>query len=223
MDTELTERFRKLDFRDDFMFKKVMEDPVLCREVMECLLQHPVGKIRAVSTEKEFRYTSNGKPVRMDIFNQNSEGDVFDVEMQNRNKKAVQALHLPQRIRFYQASIDIDYLNRNNNYEKLPKSSILFICTFDPFQWGLSQYHFAECCIEEPRIRLGDGTVKVFFNCRYEGNDIPDDLKKFYDYVMKGTAVHGAEHQLPLPGQGNQPVNAWKRSGTFPDISLWVY
>ena len=33
--------FDELEFRDDFMFGKVMEDRDLCRGVLECLLQEP--------------------------------------------------------------------------------------------------------------------------------------------------------------------------------------
>ncbi len=38
--------YHELRFRDDFMFGKVMEDKELCREVLECLLQRPVGELR---------------------------------------------------------------------------------------------------------------------------------------------------------------------------------
>ena len=39
-------RFEELRFRDDFMFGKVMEDPVLCREVLECLLEREIGELK---------------------------------------------------------------------------------------------------------------------------------------------------------------------------------
>ena len=43
-----------------------------------------------------------------------------------------------------------------------------------------------ERCDEEPELALDDGTVKIFYNCCYDGEDIPDDLRKFYDYVENG-------------------------------------
>ena len=30
--------------------------------------------------------------------------------------------------------------------------------------------------------------MKVFYNCRYKGEDIPDELRKLYDYVENGNA-----------------------------------
>ncbi len=49
---------------------------------------------------------------------------------------------------------------------------------FDPFHIGLSKYTFREQCDEEPGLTLCDGTVKIIYNCCYEGEDISDDLKK---------------------------------------------
>ena len=64
----------------------------------------------------------------------------------------------------------------------------MFICTFDPFRRGLSLYTFRERCDEDKSIKLEDGTVKVFYNCTYKADDIPEEIGKFYDYVMYGHA-----------------------------------
>ena len=63
-------RFEDLKYSDDFMFGKVMEDNELCRDVLECLLQRPVGELTELQTQKEFRYTSDGKPMRLDVYNE---------------------------------------------------------------------------------------------------------------------------------------------------------
>lgn len=180
--------YEELSYRDDFMFGKVMEDPELCREVLECLLQRPVNELKEVQTQREFRYTADGKPIRLDLYNEDSEGKVYDVEMENLNHKTVEDHQLPKRSRFYQASIDIDFMDKGFSYKKLPESSVMFICTFDPYAKGLSQYTFSEFCKEKPDLSLGDGTVKIFYNCCYKGEDIPEDLRKLYNYVETGNA-----------------------------------
>ena len=38
--------FDELKFSDDFMFGKIMEDPELCREVLECLLGRRIGELK---------------------------------------------------------------------------------------------------------------------------------------------------------------------------------
>lgn len=66
-ETRVMKNYEELEFRDDFMFGKVMENRELCREVLECLLL---------------------------------------------NNHSIEWHALPKRSRFYQASIDIDYMNK---------------------------------------------------------------------------------------------------------------
>ncbi len=177
--------YEELEFRDDFMFGKVMEDSELCRDVLECLLQQPVGELRDIDPQREFRYSEEGKPIRLDIYTRD-EDRVYDAEMQNQNNESLENLELPKRSRFYQSSIDTDCMNKNYSYRKLPESAILFICTFDPFEKGLSQYTFKEKCEEDGSISLKDGTKKIFYNCTYKGDDIPEDKKQLYNYIENG-------------------------------------
>ena len=178
--------YEELRFCDDFMFGKVMEDPVLCREVLECLLQEPIGELKVVQTQRELRYTVDGKPIRLDVYNEDSAGTVYDAEMENLNHKSVEWHQLPQRSRYYQGAIDIDYMDKGNSYKKLPESNVMFICTFDPFGKGLSRYTFRESCDELPEFKLEDGTKKIFYNCRYRGAELPEELQKLYEYVELG-------------------------------------
>lgn len=181
-------KYEELCYRDDFMFGKVMSDPELCRCVLECLLQRPVSELREVQTQREFKFVADGKPIRLDVYNEDSEGNVYDAEMENLNHKSVESHQLPRRSRYYQASIDTDYMDEGDSYRKLPDSNVMFICTFDPFGLGLSKYTFCETCEENHELKLNDGTVKIFYNCTYGGEDIPDNLREFYDYVENGNA-----------------------------------
>ncbi len=52
----MAKSYEELQFTDDFMFGKVMEDKELCRDVLECLLQEPVGTLQDV-----YNYISKGK------------------------------------------------------------------------------------------------------------------------------------------------------------------
>ena len=162
----IEKEFEELCYNDDFMFGKVMEDLSLCHDVLECLLQRSVGELTESQTQREVRNSADGKPIRLDIYNEDDSGAIFDTEMQNLNHKKPEDLELPRRSRYYQGSMDSDYLKKKNSYKKLPESSVLFICTFDPFRKGLSQYTFRERCDEDTDITLNDGTEKIFFNCR---------------------------------------------------------
>lgn len=118
----MAKRYEELRFTDDFMFGKVMEDKELCREVLECLLGHPVGELQDVRTERQIRYTSDGKPIRLDVYTKDRD-TVYDAEMQNLNHRTVESLELARRSRFYQSMMDTDFLQRGNSYRKLPETA----------------------------------------------------------------------------------------------------
>ena len=202
--------YEELEFRDDFMFGKIMEDKELCRDVLECLLQRPVGELTEVQTQREFKYVSDGKPIRLDVYSEDSEGAVYDTEMQNLNKKTVEYYQLPLRARFYQSAIDTDYMNRGNSYKKLPESNVVFICTFDPYKRGLSKYTFKERCEEDSEIVLGDKTTKVFYNCTYRGSDLPDDLKSLYEYVETGKADTDLTKKIETAVKKGRKNEVWR-------------
>ena len=211
MSTEkVMKSFEDLRFRDDFMFGKVMEDPELCREVLECLLQRPVGRLKELETQKEFRYTADGKPIRLDVYNEDSDRIIYDAEMENLNHKSVKSHELPKRSRFYQGSIDVDYMNKGNSYKRLPESDILFICTFDPFKRGLSQYTFRERCDEDTGLLLGDGTVKIFFNCCYQGKDIAGGLRELYDYILTDRAESELTRKIDRAVAKSRKNEVWR-------------
>ena len=57
----MVKRYEELTISDDFMFGKTMGDKVLCRDVLEQLLEEKVGELEDVQPQREFRYTSGGK------------------------------------------------------------------------------------------------------------------------------------------------------------------
>ena len=210
--------YEELVYSDDFMFRKTMEDLSLCHDVIECLLQRSVAEFKTGQTEKEYEFTSDGKPIRIDVYNESdisididaSGKEIFDTEMQNLNKKTVESYDLPKRSRFYQASIDIDFMKKRFDFSKLPVSNVIFICTFDPFRLGLSTYTFRERCDEAPELVLGDGTEKHFYNCTYTGDDQPEDLKRFYEYIRTGAVTSDLTERIDNAVQTGRKNERWK-------------
>lgn len=183
----MAKSYDELQFTDDFMFGKVMEDRELCRDVLECLLQEPVGTLQDMQQEREFQYTSDGKPIRLDVYTKDSD-TVYDAEMQNLNHKKIADLELPKRSRFYQSMMDVDFLQKGNSYQDLPEGKILFICTFDPFGKKIPRYTFRNKCDEDGTLSLYDETWKIFCNCTASTAGLPESLKDLYEYISTGIA-----------------------------------
>lgn len=179
----MAKRYEELSIEDDFMFGKVMEDKELCRDVLQCLLEEPVEELEEVQTQREFRYTSKGKPIRLDVYTRDQKR-IYDAEMQRLNHQTPENLELPRRSRFYQSTMDTDHLSRGKSYRELPEGKVLFLCTFDPFGLGYAKYSFQNLCMEDRKLCLEDGTEKIFYNCIAE--EIPEQLKYLYEYIRTG-------------------------------------
>ncbi len=201
--------YDELEYSDDFMFGKVMLDGELCRDVLECLLQQPVGVLQEVKNEKQYRYTKDGKPIRLDIFTKDDHR-YYDAEMQNLGNKSLEYHQLPKRSRFYQSSIDTDFMNARGQYRDLPDSVVMFICTFDPFRKGLSKYTFANRCEEDPGLYLDDGTTKIFCNCCYEGEDVPQDVRDLYDYIRTGKSSNELTRRIDGAVKKARKIEEWR-------------
>ena len=208
--TKTMKSYDELMFSDDFMFGKVMEDKELCRDVLECLLQQPIGELSEVQTQREYRYTSDGKPIRLDVYNEDSDGRIYDTEMQNLNNKTLETHQLPKRSRFYQGAIDIDFMDKTYSYKLLPESRVIFICTLDPFKLGLSRYTFRERCDENSELCLDDGTEKVFYNSCYEGKDIPASTRNLYEFIGTGHASDELTVRLDIAVAKARKNEVWR-------------
>lgn len=110
------------------------------------------------------------------------EETVYNVEME-RGKKSV----LPKRSRYYQGNIDLDIISSGEDYRKLKKSFVIFICTFDPFSDGRHIYTFENMCRENKYLSLGDETTKIFLNTKGKMKDVDDEMLEFLFYVEHST------------------------------------
>ena len=184
---------KDLNLSDDYLFAKVMIDPDICRRVLEQILKIPIRKVSPPAEQKSIRILPESKGIRLDIYVNDDQGTVYNVEMQTGHKK-----ELPKRTRYYQGNIDLDLIAAGALYSALKPSFVIFICTFDPFGSGRHLYTFENICREDTDIRLGDETVKILLNTRGTINDIDDDLREFLGYVENTTDAfaRNADSQL---------------------------
>ena len=93
------------------------------------------------------------------------------------------ARNLPKRMRYYQGMIDLNILEKGDDYNHLKKSYVIFICTFDPFGLGRHIYTFENRCSEDTALTLNDGTVKIILNTKGTLDDVSPEMKRLLDYV----------------------------------------
>ena len=119
-------RFKSIiEFYGDF-FAKVMSDKRLCKPLLESILNIKIRDIKYVDYEETIQMTVKSKGIRLDIYVEDDNNTVFNLEMQTTTYK-----ELPKRSRYYQGIIDLNMIEKGESYDILKESYVIFICTFD--------------------------------------------------------------------------------------------
>ena len=170
-------KYEELDITDPFIFAKVMSEKELCKPLLENILNIKIRDIVYVDYEETIQMTVKSKGIRLDIYVEDDNNTVFNLEMQTTTYK-----ELPKRSRYYQGIIDLNMIEKGESYDILKESYVIFICTFDFFEKGRSVYEFENVCLEDSEIKLNDGTHKIFLNTKGDKSDINKELKSLLEY-----------------------------------------
>ena len=87
---------------------------------------------------------------------------------------------------YYQAAIDISFLDKGSHYKALNDSYIIFVCLFDAIGNGKPLYTFENMCLEDRQTLLQDGTKKVIINAEAFSKAEDVQLKGFLEYLKTG-------------------------------------
>ena len=173
--------FEELTISDDFMFCKVMGHKSICKEFLEMLFNARIEKITYLASQNTVTTNSGAKTVRLDVLIKDEDGTSYDIEMQVGNQ-----YNLPKRMRYYQAALDISFLDQGSSYKSLNNNLIIFICLFDPIGSNRAVYTFENFCAEDKTIPLRDGTKKIILNANVFTKTDNKGLQGFLQYVKTG-------------------------------------
>ena len=176
--------YDELTFADDYLFCQIMQDENICKGVIKTLLGIEVEKIEYLNKQQEFSPSLGSRGIRMDVYVKNSE-QIFDLEIQTCH-----FTDLPKRARYYQGLIDIDILEKNHDYKQLKESFIVFICTKDPFGFGLPCYTVEQICKEDKNANdaINDRTHKIYYNAEGWAKSENKEVKAFLKFLTTQAA-----------------------------------
>ncbi|KIL07541.1 UNVERIFIED_ORG: transposase [Clostridium botulinum] len=178
----MNKTLKELNLEDDFLFAKVMSDKDICKELLEKILEVDIEKVEIIEEQKTIDLLLESKGIRLDVYVKDENNTIYNVEMQRGKHK-----NLPKRLRYYQGSIDLDLISKGEDYRKLTKSYIIFICTFDLFNKGRHKYTFQNVCLEDNSLMLNDEAQKIILNTKGIMNDLSEELLEFLEYVENST------------------------------------
>ena len=170
--------FEELQIKDDFMFSVIMRNPKFCKPFLERILGIKISHIEYPKSQETIDISADAKSVRLDIYVEDGKETVYNIEMQTTENR-----NLPKRTRYYQGMIDLNILEKGDNYKELKRSFVIFVCTFDLFGEGRHIYTFENRCIQNPELGLGDDTTKIILNTKGTMNDVTPEIKKLLNFI----------------------------------------
>ena len=183
--------YEELTITDNFMFAKVMLNEQLCKEFLEMILHIRIRRIEYYNDEKTLKKFYHSKGIRLDVYLNDENGTIYNIEMQNSRHA-----NLSKRSRYYQGMIDLNLLEPGDDYGKLERSYIIFICTFDMFGRGRNIYTFENRCVEALDLVLPDEAVKVFINTTGTGDDLDEEFMELMNFFNGELATAGIAKEL---------------------------
>lgn len=200
-------KWEDLSISNDFLFGKVMQDAELCKELLQRILPElDIDHVEYPELQKTIKEDFEAKGVRLDAYVNDGKSTVYDIEMQ-----AVTSKYLPRRTRYYQSMIDLQLVEKGQDYDTLNDSYIIFICLSDLFGKGRYRYSFENICKEDTEVMLNDGAKKIFLNADGKKGDISEELKAFLDYVAGRPSEDAFVKKLESAVEKAKKNRKWRR------------
>ncbi len=206
----MTRKYKKLEeleLWDDFMFGAVMSNKELCKPLLEMILQKKIKDIQYPELQKSINLQYDARSIRLDVYIEDDENTVYDIEIQATNEK-----NLPKRSRYYQGMIDLNIINKGEDYNKLKQSYVIFICRYDPFQKGRCFYRFESICVDDQELKLEDDSVKIIINPFGEQEEkLGKGFRAFMDFLKNGKASDRYTESLEKEIDAVKASEEWRR------------
>ena len=166
------------------VFAMVMNDKERCRKLLERILTERTikdikfAKDEYLETEKTIHNGVHYKSVRLDVLFEDEEA-WYDIEMQVEDGK-----NLPNRSRYYHASVDTHSLLKGADYDDLKPCYVIFICMFDMMGQDEAVYRF-QMREDNLGLPLGENRYTIILNTKCSEEKVPIELKGLFNYLEK--------------------------------------
>lgn len=177
----------EIKITDNILFTSVFENVPIIKKFIEVILGLHIVDIKLNQREKVMDSVGKSRGVRFDVYVEDTDNKIYDIEIQTSDEK-----DLLKRLRYYQGRLDINHLNKGENFNDLKTTYIIFICTFNYFKsLGLNDiiYKIEPTLISQSNQQyiLNDDSHKIVVNTKGDLTKINNiDLKSFIELLEDG-------------------------------------
>lgn len=202
-------KLEELNLLDDFLFNAMMTYPEMgekfTRKILKLLFNREFRNLKVIAQKSYGGLNTDLRGARLDVYvesddsaeiDASEDASIYDLEP-DKNDKAKYIAAFPQRIRFYHAIIDSRRLKSGEDFGKLKRVYVIFICNYDPFDYDRVKYTIRNMCVEEPEMPYDDGAqTTVLYTKGTKGDDISEELRQFLNYMENTTQTNAVNDTL---------------------------
>lgn len=202
-------KLEELNLLDDFLFNAMMTYPEMgekfTRKILKLLFNKEFRNLKVIAQKSYEGLNTDLRGARLDVYvesddsaeiDASEDASIYDLEP-DKNDKAKYIAAFPQRIRFYHAIIDSRSLKSGEDFGKLKRVYVIFICNYDPFDYDRVKYTIRNMCVEEPEMPYDDGAqTTVLYTKGTKGDDISEELRQFLNYMENTTQTNAVNDTL---------------------------
>ena len=202
-------KLEELNLLDDFLFNAMMTYPEMgekfTRKILKLLFNKEFRNLKVIAQKSYGGLNTDLRGARLDVYvesddsaeiDASEDASIYDLEP-DKNDKAKYIAAFLQRIRFYHAIIDSRSLKSGEDFGKLKRVCVIFICNYDPFGYDRVKYTIRNMCVEEPEMPYDDGAqTTVLYTKGTKGDDISEELRQFLNYMENTTQTNAVNDTL---------------------------
>lgn len=167
---ELLKKLRPID--DDFMREIFRGNIPLVQLVLRIITGIDDLTVTSEETQYDLEHLLGAKSICLDVLAKDNKGRIYNLEIQRANNGAS-----PHRARYHSSAIDIEFLKKNQNFDKLPVTYVIFITENDTQKKNKPIYIF-ERRDTDTNESFGDDEYIIYVNGAYNNPDDHSDLAK---------------------------------------------
>lgn len=202
-------KLEELNLLDDFLFNAMMTYQEMgeefTRKILKLLFNKEFRNLKVIAQKSYGGLNTDLRGARLDVYVESDDSaeidatedaSIYDLEP-DKNDKAKYVAAFPQRIRFYHAIIDSRSLKSGEDFGKLKRVYVIFICNYDPFGYDRVKYTIRNMCVEEPEMPYDDGAqTTILYTKGTKDDNIFEELRQFLNYMENTTQTNAVNDTL---------------------------
>lgn len=159
-------RVSNMTLMSDVLFNAFMNENIECMEyVLRIIMDKEDLQVMRVEIQHSVPNPFS-RGVRYDVFAKDDQGNDYDIEVQQADSGAV-----PKRGRYNSSMMDYMSLDKNQDWDSLPKTYVIFITENDVLGGDLPIYHINRRIDEMNGALYGDESQIIYVNGAYRVKD----------------------------------------------------